>query len=575
MKKFCKVFLLFAFCFIIFGFTKTVQANSIEKISMDIYINKNGNAIVTEVWSCQASSGTEIYHPYYNLGNSKITNLTVSDSGTTYQTLGNWTTSGSLQSKAQKCGIHNLSNGVELCWGISSYGFHTYTVKYTITNFIADLNDYQMIYWTLIPYDFSNRIGNAYIKIHADEAFPNGTPIWGYGNYGGTAYAYDGYIEMQSKNGLDADEYMTILVQFPKGTFNTANSLNNNFDYYYKMAEEGAIHYKKNNINPFVVSFGFIFGAILILFLRNFILTNISNLIARAFKPFVLHKPSDTKFSKKDIEYFRDIPCNNDIFRAFYVGYNYNILKNNSNLLGSIILKWLKDSIIKIEHKETSHMFKKDDISIIFKTSSLENYESKKEKELFNMLHLASKDEVLSTNEFKKWCKSNYELLFKWFDNILEDQRDKFVIENLVIHKQATLWATEKYSATPELRQEALKLAGLKKYLEDYTLIKNREPIEVKLFENYLIYAQLMCIADTVAKNFKDLYPDIVEQSNFDSYNDIILANTLASRSLTYALSAKSKAEAYSSGGFGGGGFSSGGGGGGSFGGGGGGGGFR
>lgn len=575
MKKFCKIFLLFAFCFIIFGFTKTVQANSIEKISMDIYINKNGNAIVTEVWSCQASSGTEIYHPYYNLGNSKITNLTVSDSGTTYQTLSNWSTSGSLQSKAQKCGIHNLSNGVELCWGISSYGFHTYTVRYTITNFIADLNDYQMIYWTLIPYDFSNHIGNAYIKIHADEAFPNNTPIWGYGNYGGTAYAYDGYIEMQSKNGLDADEYMTILVQFPKGTFNTANSLNNNFDYYYKMAEEGAVHYKKNNINPFVISCVFIFGVILILFLRNFILTNISNLISRAFNPSVLHKPSDAKFSKKDIEYFRDIPCNNDIFRAFYVGYNYNILKNNSNLLGSIILKWVKDSVIKIEHKETSDMFKKDDISIIFKTSSLQNYESEKEKELFDMLHLASKDEVLNNKDFKKWCKSNYEFLFKWFDNILEDQRDKFVIENLVIHKQATLWATEKYSATPELRQEALKLAGLKKYLKDYTLIKNREPIEVKLFENYLIYAQLMGIADTVAKNFKDLYPDIVEQSNFDSYNDIILANTLASRGLTYALSAKSKAEAYSSGGFGGGGFSSGGGGGGSFGGGGGGGGFR
>ena len=575
MKKFCKIFLLFAFCFIIFGFTKTVQANSIEKISMDIYINKNGNAIVTEVWSCQASSGTEIYHPYYNLGNSKVTNLTVSDSGTTYQTLSNWSTSGSLQSKAQKCGIHNLSNGVELCWGISSYGFHTYTVRYTITNFIADLNDYQMIYWTLIPYDFSNRIGNAYIKIHADEAFPNNTPIWGYGNYGGTAYAYDGYIEMQSKNGLDADEYMTILVQFPKGTFNTANSLNNNFDYYYKMAEEGAVHYKKNNINPFVISCVFIFGVILILFLRNFILTNISNLISRAFNPSVLHKPSDAKFSKKDIEYFRDIPCNNDIFRAFYVGYNYNILKNNSNLLGSIILKWVKDSVIKIEHKETSDMFKKDDISIIFKTSSLQNYESEKEKELFDMLHLASKDEVLNNKDFKKWCKSNYEFLFKWFDNILEDQRDKFVIENLVIHKQATLWATEKYSATPELRQEALKLAGLKKYLKDYTLIKNREPIEVKLFENYLIYAQLMGIADTVAKNFKDLYPDIVEQSNFDSYNDIILANTLASRGLTYALSAKSKAEAYSSGGFGGGGFSSGGGGGGSFGGGGGGGGFR
>lgn len=120
-----------------------------------------------------------------------------------------------------------------------------------------------------------------------------------------------------------------------------------------------------------------------------------------------------------------------------------------------------------------------------------------------------------------------------------------------------------------------MRLAGFKKYLKEYTLIKDREPIEVKLFENYLIFAQLMGIANKVAKNFKDLYPDIVEQSNFDSYNNIIFVNTWASNGLTYALSAKSKAETYSSGSVGGGGFSSGGGGGGSFGDGGGGGGFR
>lgn len=575
MKKFCKIFLLFAFCFIIFGFTKTVQANSIEKISMDIYIDKNGDASVTEVWDCQASGGTEIYHPYYNLGNSKITNLTVSDSGVNYQTLSSWSTSGSLQSKAQKCGIHTISNGVELCWGISNYGFHTYTVKYTITNFIADLNDSQMIYWTLIPYDFSNRIGSAYIKIHADEAFPNTTPVWGYGNYGGTAYVYDGYIEMQPKKGLDTDEYMTILVQFPKGTFNTNNSLNNDFDYYYKMAEEGAVHYKDNDVNFFVTVFGFMFIVILIFFLPAIIPAIIMNLVQRNIKPSVLHKPSDAKFSKKDIEYFRDIPCNNDIFRAFYVGYNYNILKNNSNLLGSLILKWIKDSVVKIEHKESSTIFKKDEISIIFNTSSLQNFKSEKEKELFDMLHSASIDGVLKNNDFKKWCKSNYKILLKWFDDILDEQRDKFIEENLVIHKEIKLLVTDKYSATPELRQEALKLAGLKKYLKEYTLIKDREPIEVKLFENYLIFAQLMGIADKVAKNFKDLYPDIVEQSNFDSYNNIIFVDTWSSSVLTYALSAKSKAEAYSSSGFGGGGFSSGGGGGGSFGGGGGGGGFR
>ena len=575
MKRFFKIFLLFAFCFIIFGFTKTVQANSIEKISMNIYIDKDGDASVTEVWNCQASSGTEVYHPYYNLGKSKITNLTVSDSGVDYQTLSSWSTSGSLQSKAQKCGINKVSNGVELCWGISNYGSHTYTVKYTITNFIADLNDSQMIYWTLIPYDFSNYISDVYIKIHADEAFPDTTPVWGYGNYGGTAYVYDGYIEMQPQNGLGTDEYMTVLVQFPKGTFNANNSLNHDFDYYYEMAEDGAEHYENNDSNLFVTIIEVIFQIAMVLFVPTIILIVIVTSGQGNGRSSVLHKPSNTKFSKKDIEYFRDIPCNNDIFRAFYVGYNYNILKRDSYLLGAIILKWIKDSVVKVEHKESSKVFKKDDISIIFNTSSLQNFESKKEKEIFDILYSASKDGVLKNNEFKDWCELHYKTVFNWFDDILDEQRDKLVNENLIMHEEKTIlkfFVKHKYSSTPELRQEALNLAGLKKYLKEYTLIKNREPIEVNLFENYLIFAQLMGIADKVAKDFKDLYPDIIEQSDFDSYNNIAFVNTWASNGMTYVLSAKSKAEGYSSGG---GGFSSGGGGGGSFGGGGGGGGFR
>lgn len=75
-----------------------------------------------------------------------------------------------------------------------------------------------------------------------------------------------------------------------------------------------------------------------------------------------------------------------------------------------------------------------------------------------------------------------------------------------------------------------------------------------------------------VAKQFKDLYPEVIEQSCYNSYDNIIFINMCASHGIAEANSAKARAENYSSGG---GGFSSGGGGGGSFGGGGGGGGFR
>ena len=72
---------------------------------MQIYLDKNGNARVTETWSCYTNKGTEVYHPYYNLGNSQITNLTVRDSIKTYTTLSSWSTSGTLDSKAYKCGL--------------------------------------------------------------------------------------------------------------------------------------------------------------------------------------------------------------------------------------------------------------------------------------------------------------------------------------------------------------------------------------------------------------------------------------------------------------------------------------
>lgn len=83
-NKILRVTMLIILFLAILGITKSVQANSISKISMDIYIDKNGDASVTETWTCSTNSGTEVYHPYYNLENSKITNLRVSEGGREY-----------------------------------------------------------------------------------------------------------------------------------------------------------------------------------------------------------------------------------------------------------------------------------------------------------------------------------------------------------------------------------------------------------------------------------------------------------------------------------------------------------
>lgn len=570
MKKLYKILFFVFLFFAVIAVKQTVEANSINKISMDIYVDSQGDAHVTEVWNCKASEGTEVYHPYYNLGNSRITNLTVSEGNNQYTTLSSWNTSGSLSSKAYKCGINSIVNGVEICWGISKYGSHTYTVKYTITHFVADLKDSQMIYWTLIPYEFSDSIGNAYIKIYSDFKISNSTDVWGYGNYGGTAYVYDGYIEMQSDGRLAKDEYMTILVKFPSETFNvTQNEYPYNFSHYLNMAEEGATKYKEErtadmieNIIPFIVMF-FIMGTPIL---------GIVGAIATASE--TNFGPEGKKFSK-DAPYFRDIPCNGDLFKAYYIAEKYQILSKKTDLLGAIILKWIKESKVRIEQKEQGTIFKKENTVVILNETNPNEITNIYERQIFDMLYKASQDGVLENKELERWCKNNYTKILKWFEDIISSEEKKLIEEGLITVekvKKLKVFTAKQYNMTPELRKMAEEIYGLKKYLLEYTLIPDRKAVEVALFEEYLVFAQMLGIAKHVAKEFKDLYPEVIAQSHFTSYDYILFVNMTSSDGIGAAKTAKARAESYSSGG---GGFSSGGGGGGSFGGGGGGGGFR
>ena len=567
MKKVFKILFLLFITFFVICIFNAVKANSISKIDLDIYVDSSGNATVTETWICNVNKGTEVYHPYYNLGNSKITNLTVSENGKEYTPLSTWKTSGSLSSKAYKCGINKITNGIELCWGISEYGNHTYTAKYNISNFVSKLTDSQMIYWTLIPYDFSEPIGSSSIIIHTDFDFSNTTDVWGYGNYGGTCYVYDGCIEMHSAGKLSSNEYMTILVKLPEGTFNATNQLDHDFNYYYKMAQEGSTAYNKKSSSS--ISYAIIPVVMIVTLWPIWLM--IIFIIVKSLKKDKFDFGPDGKSLSKSVPYFRDIPCDGDIFRAYYIANKYEILSKKTDLLGAIILKWVKDSLIRLEQREGGKIFKKEDTVIILNETDTRLITDNYERTLFNMLYEASKDGILENKEFEKWCKDGYSRILNWFNNIIKEQEKILIEKGLIIkseRKRLGIFKSKVYTATHELRVEAEQLYGLKRFLLDYTLVPDREPLQVHMLEEYLIYAQMLGIAKQVAKDFKELYPDIIAQSHYNSYDYVLFVHIYSTNAVHAANTAQSRARSYSSGG---GGFSSGGGGGGSFGGGGGG----
>lgn len=520
-----------------------VQANEMRSIDMNVFIDENGNANVTETWQYYSDSGTECYHSYKNLGNSKIKNLIVSDDVMTYEILDGWDVNGSFDDKKYKCGIDNTSDGIEICWGISEYGNKEYVVNYVITNFVSELNDSQMAYWELIPQGTAPQ--EASITIWSELDYEDTLPVWGYGNYGGFCYVADGKIEMKSDGALDDDEYMTILVKFPNGMFNCVEKIDEDFEYYYDLSVENAEKYQEDDVTGTL--------AVIIFFMIT-VFTFILSIAVISMQENVKVEKSAIK-SMKSAPLYRDIPCNGNVERAFYISALYKLTKKDADLFGALLLKWLKMNLISIQ----PDLRGKKKAIVLKNTGDSNDFDSQKEKEIYNMMKAASKDDVLSQGEFEKWCNKNYNKIFKWLENVKKEEIDELVKEGKI-----TKLKKNKYQAESTLTKDAMELAGLKNFLKEYTLIKERTPIEVKMFEEYLIYAQIFGIAKEVQKAFKDLYPDIVAESCYSTYDNINFIYMYSNSAMESA--ARAQANAYNSGG---GGFSSGGGGGGSFGGGG------
>jgi uncharacterized membrane protein YgcG len=537
-----KLILTLAFFFI---FSYKVSANEIKSIDMDIYVDNNGNAQIIETWDVYTNEGTEIYKPYYNLGSSEIIDFTVNDKNENYKMI-SWNPNDDFSAKKYKYGINYIDNGLELCAGISEYGNNTFTFSYTITNFVVRTNDADMIYWTLIPYELSTEPKEVNIKIHSAFDYSSDIGIWGYGKYGAELKNTGQTIEMIASDGLKSSEYMTILIKFDLETFELDTNLDEDFDFYLNMAEENSERYQDSGTSIFAVfivlfSWALVFGFIV-------------------FATIYASKPkygfNYGKFGKKmpkDLNYFRDLPASKSISRNYYIATHYGLIKKNTDLLGALLLYWTEIDYITISED------KKGKKNIIFKDASTLKFEVPTEKELYEWMVTASEDGILEKNEFSAWCKTNYNKMLNWFNNILKDERENLVKDGLLIKEGY------KYTATLLLYEEAKKLAGLKKFFKEFTRLNEKNPIEVKLWKDYLILAQIFGMANKVAKEFKKLYPDVITDESYDSFTFVY--------GLSYSgISSAQTASHVSSSGSG---FSSGGGGFGSFGGGGGGGGFR
>lgn len=533
MKEYNKAKYLILFTF--FLFIPQVKANSIKNIDMDVFVEKNGDASVTETWKTTSNEGTEIYRGYATKSYS-ISNFTVSDDlGRNYEFLSDWDISGSFSDKAYKNGINYNDDGIELCWGISQYGNRTYTLKYNISNLVKQYTDNQGIYFNFLS--SIKAVDSVKITIHSDEPFSlDNAKIWDFGNNGEINFK-DGKIVLTAKN-LTESQYIVGLVRFEHNIFNISNITSESFDDVY----DSAMSDVKDIEKPFEIKDIFLllvaaifFNPILwIVLLMIFI--NKFNKKSEKLTEFILgsrKRSGDLDFGldgnvlPEDVNYYREIPSNKDLERAYWVCLKYSAIpeeKVKQGIIGAILLKWIKNGYITVLKMEKGILSFKDNNYAIDLTK-ITNVDNEIENGLLKILITAAgPNKILEAKEFKKWSKKNYSEVSSWFSSIDDQVELNLEKEGLITLTQETtqgMFGTSKNitikNVNPKLKEEAIQLKGLKKFLLDFSIMPEREYFEVKTWEEYLIFAQLMGIADKVAEQFSKIYPNFNQESLLNS----------------------------------------------------------
>lgn len=146
-----------------------------------------------------------------------------------------------------------------------------------------------------------------------------------------------------------------------------------------------------------------------------------------------------------------------------------------------------------------------------------------------------------------------YNIIFVWFELISWI----LIVVNMVI-KSRTL---NKLNVFTQLGiDKTNEWKGLKKFMEEFSMLDKREIPEIVIWEKYLVYATAFGIADKVIRQLKVVYPNIEQNGNFNTgvYMGLMMHSNFSSSFSNSISSAMSSS--YSSGSGGGGGFSGGGG---------------
>lgn len=534
----------------------------VNSIDINCQIDQNGTATFVEKWDMDVSEGTEGYKIFNGMSDQPLKLIGVTDDrGKTYTNIGSWDSDLSKEYKTNKCGLIRDGGHYELCFGLGDYGRRSYTMTYQIDHFVNQYEDQQGINYAFIS-DMALNVGDVTIRVSGITPYSkDNAKIWAFG-YSGSVNFDNGSVVLQT-NSLNSNK-MQLLMGLESNAYASPNKrhASEKFEDVVKDAKEGSSYSKGMSKAAKIMLFIFItFVIVMVIFI-------IVAVIVFSDSGVVFENGRTIK--GKEVTPFREIPCDKDIFLFYYLAKKLDIIgddESRENLISGFILKWVRDGVVTIREKESGAIVKKKNYDMYLDVDV--KFENKQESALYKMFILASKDGVLQTKAFQKWCGKHYKKIDSWFtkvDNIIEDSMNKNgYAKTATVYKRVLFWniPRDRTVWTNKAYDQCLYVWGFNNFLKDEDNMKEKAAIEVKLWDEYLIFAAVLGIADRVEKQLKVAIPRYEEMTTYNSFPIYYYTHTFAHNSMSAATAAASAGQGGSSSFSGGGSSFSGGGGGG------------
>ena len=538
------------------------SSTKVNNIGITCQIDQNGTATFVEKWDMDVSEGTEGYKIFNGMSDQPLKLIGVTDDrGKTYTNIGSWNSDLSKEYKTNKCGLIRDDGHYELCFGLGDYGRRSYTMTYQIDHFVNQYEDQQGINYAFIS-DMALNVGDVTIRVSGITPYSkDNAKIWAFG-YSGSVNFDDGSVVLQTHS-LNSNK-MQLLMGLESNAYASPNKrhASEKFEDVVKDAKEGSSYFKGMSKEAKIMLFIFI----------TFVIVMVISIIVAV----IVFSDSGVVFENgrtikgKEVTPFREIPCDKDIFLFYYLAKKLDIIgddESRENLISGFILKWVRDGVVTIREKESGAIVKKKNYDMYLDVDV--KFENKQESALYKMFILASKDGVLQTKAFQKWCGKHYKKIDSWFtkvDNIIEDSMNKNgYAKTATVYKRVLFWniPRDRTVWTNKAYDQCLYVWGFNNFLKDEDNMKEKAAIEVKLWDEYLIFAAVLGIADRVEKQLKVAIPRYEEMTTYNSFPIYYYTHTFAHNSMSAATAAASAGQGGSSSFSGGGSSFSGGGGGG------------